>query len=58
MVFDVVADQRNEPSHNLAMTETIKVTPGPIGVGTRFSWDLTVTMTGRPRGAAGRAGSQ
>lgn len=36
IVFDTVADQRNEPRYNPAMTECRKVTDGPIGVGTRF----------------------
>ena len=36
VVFDVVADQRNEPAYNPNMTAATKVTPGPIGVGTRF----------------------
>lgn len=35
-VFDYAADQRNEPSYNPAMIRCEKVTPGPIGVGTRF----------------------
>ena len=36
MVFDYVADQRNEPSYNPSMVRAGKVTPGPIGKGTRF----------------------
>ena len=47
VVFDAVADQRNEPGYNRAMTESTKVTDGPIGVGTRF--DATVTSRGTPR---------
>ena len=35
-VFDFVADSRNEPSFNLAMTGVELLTPLPIGVGTRF----------------------
>jgi hypothetical protein len=50
VVFDVVADQRNEPSYNPAMTESAKVTPGPIGVGTRF--EATVVARGTPRPVA------
>ena len=46
VVFDAVADQRNEPTYNRHMTASTKVTPGPIGLGTRFSWDWTVTLTG------------
>ena len=47
VVFDVVADQRNEPSYNPTMTAATKVTDGPIGVGTRF--DATVMSRGTPR---------
>ncbi|HYN29162.1 MAG TPA: SRPBCC family protein [Dermatophilaceae bacterium] len=46
IVFDVVADQRNEPSYNPTMTESTKVTPGPVGAGTRF--DATVMSRGTP----------
>jgi uncharacterized protein YndB with AHSA1/START domain len=35
-VFDVVADSRNEPSFNPAMTAVELLTPEPIGVGSRF----------------------
>jgi len=35
-VFDVVADSRNEPSFNPAMTRVELLTPEPIGTGTRF----------------------
>ena len=35
-VFDFVADSRNEPSFNPAMTGAELLTPLPIGVGTRF----------------------
>lgn len=35
-VFDVVADSRNEPSFNPAMTSVEMLTPPPIGQGTRF----------------------
>lgn len=31
VVFDVVADQRNEPSYNTMMTESVKLTDGPDG---------------------------
>lgn len=47
VVFDVVADQRNEPSYNPAMTAAAKVTDGPIGVGARF--EATVVSRGTPR---------
>lgn len=46
VVFDTVADQRNEPSYNPAMVRSEKVTTGPIRVGTRFT--ATVTARGRP----------
>jgi Polyketide cyclase / dehydrase and lipid transport len=35
-VFDPVADTRNEPSFNPAMTDVELLTPLPIGLGTRF----------------------
>ena len=35
-VFDTVADSRNEPSFNPAMTDVELLTPAPIGLGTRF----------------------
>jgi carbon monoxide dehydrogenase subunit G len=35
-VFDTVADSRNEPSFNPAMTSAELLTPPPIGLGTRF----------------------
>jgi hypothetical protein len=35
-VFDTVADARNEPSFNPAMTAVELLTPLPIGPGTRF----------------------
>lgn len=35
-VFDTVADSRNEPSFNPAMTEAELLTPEPIGVGSKF----------------------
>lgn len=42
-VFDFVADERNEPRYNPQMTKAQKITPGPIGPGTRFE----SVMTGR-----------
>lgn len=36
-VFDTVADTRNEPSFNPAMTQAELLTAPPIGLGTRFS---------------------
>lgn len=47
-VFDVVADQRNEPAYNPNMTAATKVTPGPIGVGTRLTANVMSRGTPRP----------
>jgi uncharacterized protein YndB with AHSA1/START domain len=35
-VFDFVADERNEPRYNPRIRRAEKLTPGPIGPGTRF----------------------
>ena len=35
-VFDTVADSRNEPSFNPAMSDVELLTPPPIGLGARF----------------------
>jgi uncharacterized protein YndB with AHSA1/START domain len=35
-VFDVVADERNEPRYNPRIRRAEKRSPGPIGPGTRF----------------------
>ncbi|WP_242448538.1 SRPBCC family protein [Cellulomonas sp. WB94] len=45
-VFDLVADQRNEPSFNPKMTEATMLTDGPLGVGTRFG--AKVLSRGKP----------
>lgn len=54
IVFDVVADQRNEPRYNPALLETRLLDEGPIGVGSRFravhaagggSMEMTVELT-------------
>jgi uncharacterized protein YndB with AHSA1/START domain len=45
-VFDFVVDERNEPMYNPKMTRVVKLTPGPIGAGTR--WSATVDSRGRP----------
>jgi hypothetical protein len=45
-VFDFVADERNEPKYNPRMVRAEKVTPGPIGRGTR--WLATIESRGRP----------
>ena len=36
VVFDYVADQSNEPRYNPQMVRAAKITPGPVGKGTRF----------------------
>jgi hypothetical protein len=36
VVFDYVADQRNEPQYNPQMLRAEKITAGPVGKGTRF----------------------
>lgn len=46
-VFDFVADESNEPRYNPNMLRAEKLTPGPVGVGTRFA----VIMRGRSRTA-------
>jgi len=45
-VFDFVADERNEPKYNSCMVRVEKVTPGPVGEGTR--WVASVESRGRP----------
>jgi hypothetical protein len=35
-VFDLVADERNEPRYNPRIVRAEKVTEGPVGVGSRF----------------------
>ena len=44
-VFDFVADARNEPRYNPRMLRADKLSPGPIGLGTRFR----AAMRTRPR---------
>jgi hypothetical protein len=46
-VFEFVADERNEPRYNPRMLRVEKLSPGPIGLGTRFR----TAMTSRPRPA-------
>jgi uncharacterized protein YndB with AHSA1/START domain len=41
VVFDCVADERNEPSFNPALRGVVKLPPGPIGAGTRFRAEST-----------------
>jgi hypothetical protein len=45
-VFDFVADELNETMYNPLMVHAEKTTPGPIGVGTR--WSATILARGRP----------
>jgi hypothetical protein len=45
VVFGYVADQGNEPQYNPQMVRAQKITPGPVGKGTRFR--SAVTPTGR-----------
>ena len=44
-VFDFVADERNEPRYNPRMLRAEKLSPGPIGLGSRFR----AVMQSRPR---------
>lgn len=59
-VFDFVADERNEPRFNPRMLSSEKLSPGPIGRGTRFraefaprrrpvAMDIEFTAYQRPR---------
>jgi hypothetical protein len=57
-VFDFVADARNEPLYNPRMVRAEKLTPGPIGLGTRFRdefrsmgrpTDITIEIIGYER---------
>ena len=53
-VFDLVADERNEPSYNPALLQVEMITDPPVGVGTRFRsvhagrrpTEMTVEITG------------
>ena len=47
-VFDVVADERNEPRYNPRILRVDKLTPGPIDHGTRFQ--AQTTTMGRAAG--------
>jgi polyketide cyclase/dehydrase/lipid transport protein len=58
VVFDFVADQRNEPQYNPRMVHAYKVTGGPVGKGTVFSSaarsmgrtaDMRIELTGYDR---------
>ena len=45
-VFDFVADERNEPRFNPQMLRAEQISPGPIGLGTRFRAEAA--RRGRP----------
>ena len=45
-VFDFVADARNEPRYNPRLLRAEKLSPGPVGVGTRFRDEIR--SLGRP----------
>lgn len=45
-VFDFVADERNEPRYNPRMLRAQRISPGPIGAGTRFRAEFA--SMGRP----------
>lgn len=47
-VFDVVADERNEPRYNPRIVRAEKVSDGPVGLGSRF--------VAEPRGMGSRGG--
>lgn len=40
-VFDFVADERNEPRYNRRMIRVEKLSAGPIGLGMRFSAEMS-----------------
>jgi hypothetical protein len=49
-VFDFAADERNEPRFNPRMVSSELLSPGPVGLGSRFravmgSWPRRTTMT-------------
>jgi Polyketide cyclase / dehydrase and lipid transport/Fasciclin domain len=49
-VFDFAADERNEPRYNPRMLSSEQLSPGPVGLGSRFravmgSWPRRTTMT-------------
>ncbi|QSB14742.1 dienelactone hydrolase family protein [Natronosporangium hydrolyticum] len=45
VVFDTLADERNEPRYNPRLRRVRQITPGPIGAGTRFEADLATRPT-------------
>jgi Polyketide cyclase / dehydrase and lipid transport len=63
-VFDFVVDERNEPRYNPRMLRAEKLSPGPIGLGTRFRAEFSsflrpvamseITGHERPRRLASR----
>ena len=66
-VFDTVADERNEPRYNPGMLRAEKLSPEPVGLGSRFRAEMrtrsrrtmmTIEFTGyeRPRRLASTTG--
>jgi hypothetical protein len=58
VVFDFVADQRNEPQYNPRMVRAAKITDGPVGKGTVFrsatkslgrTAEMSIELTGYDR---------
>ena len=47
-VFDFVADETNEPRYNEEMVRCERVTPGSIGVGTRYEAEMKTMGTITP----------
>jgi hypothetical protein len=56
-VFDYVADQSNEPEYNPQMVRADKITPGPVGKGTRFR-SAVASRRVIPYGFSGRTRSR
>ena len=48
IVFDTVADQTNEIRYNAGMTDSVKLTDGPLGVGTTFQSTMGRGRTALP----------
>ena len=47
-VFDYVTDVRREPEWNPQMREAEKLTPGPVGAGTRYPASGSAEASARP----------
>lgn len=48
VVFDCLADPRHEPAYNPVVVSAAKLTPGPIGAGTRFMQQLRMMRSAAP----------